>query len=182
MHPSMKGTSRRLIGGLLATAATAALIAAAPAVACTGAGKTPSQLVVKEARQTVLCLLNQRRRQHGLSKLSMQRNLQRAAQAHSNSMDAGDFFEHGDTFGRIAGSGYLDGAGTWGYGENIRWGDGGLGTPKVAVAEWMRSAGHRANILNGRYRQIGIGITIGSPVGGPGNDTAIYTTDFGYRR
>ena len=40
----------------------------------------------------------------------------------------------------------------------------------------MASPGHRANILNGRFREIGIGLTLGSPRGGSG---ATYATEFG---
>ncbi|MEA2391126.1 MAG: hypothetical protein QOK31_1235, partial [Solirubrobacteraceae bacterium] len=36
--------------------------------------------------------------------------------------------------------------------------------------------GHRANILRGSFREIGIGIALGTPAGGSG---ATYTTDFG---
>ena len=41
----------------------------------------------------------------------------------------------------------------------------------------MRSAGHRRNILNPRFRVIGIGIVRGAPVDASAGAT--YTTDFG---
>ena len=46
----------------------------------------------------------------------------------------------------------------------------------------MHSPGHRANILNGGFRDIGIGIATGAPVHlrGAANG-ATYTTDFGFR-
>jgi uncharacterized protein YkwD len=47
------------------------------------------------------------------------------------------------------------------------------------VRAWMDSPGHRTNILNRRFRDIGIGIVVGTP-SGPGGAT--YTTDFGTRR
>ena len=43
----------------------------------------------------------------------------------------------------------------------------------------MNSPGHRANILSGSFRAIGIGIAAGTPYGGGGGAT--YTTDFGRR-
>ena len=43
----------------------------------------------------------------------------------------------------------------------------------------MRSSGHRANIL-GRFREIGIGISNGTPR--RGLDGATYATSFGYAR
>ncbi len=52
----------------------------------------------------------------------------------------------------------------------------------MAVEEWMRSPSHRVTMLSRRYRQVGIGVAIGSPDGNRENDAAIYTTDFGYRK
>jgi uncharacterized protein YkwD len=46
----------------------------------------------------------------------------------------------------------------------------------------MNSPGHRENILNGIYRDIGIGIASGAPIpAGAGVGGGTYTTDFGYR-
>jgi uncharacterized protein YkwD len=172
---------------MLLTGMVVSLMAAGPALACSGAGKTPSQLTVSEARESVLCLLNQRRKHNGLQKLGTNARLGRAAQRHSISMDAGNFFDHeapsgSDPISRIQQSGYLSGATTWAVGENIRWGSGSLGTPRVAVDEWMRSPSHREIMLSRRYRQVGIGVAIGSPESGGDSDAAIYTADFGYRQ
>jgi uncharacterized protein YkwD len=168
-------------------AAISILATAAPAMACPDADKRPSQLTVDAARESVVCLMNQRRRNNGLEKLVVNVKLQRAATGHSRSMDAGNYFDHNspngsDPISRIQDTGYLAGARSWAIGENIRWGSGGLGTPRVAVQEWMNSSSHREIMLSRRYRQVGIGVAIGSPVGGPGNDAAIYTADFGFRR
>ena len=65
----------------------------------------------------------------------------------------------------------------WSAGENIAWGQGDLSTPRSIVAAWMASPGHRANILNGEYTQIGLGLAPGSPVDATWGAT--YTTDFG---
>jgi uncharacterized protein YkwD len=47
----------------------------------------------------------------------------------------------------------------------------------------MRSPGHRRNILNGRFRDIGIGITTGAPVAGvtAASGAATYVNTFGAR-
>ena len=58
-------------------------------------------------------------------------------------------------------------------------GQAGRGTPTVAVAAWMASPPHREAILSGRYRDVGIGVAMGSPVYGEGATAAIYTADFG---
>ena len=39
-------------------------------------------------------------------------------------------------------------------GENIAYG---YSTPQAVVNAWMNSSGHRANILNSSYKQIGVG-------------------------
>jgi uncharacterized protein YkwD len=83
---------------------------------------------------------------------------------------------------RIQGSHYLDGARSWSLGENIAWGSGTLATPRSIVRAWMHSPEHRANILNGGFRDIGIGIATGAPVPlGSRLGGATYTTDFGTR-
>jgi len=47
----------------------------------------------------------------------------------------------------------------------------------------MRSSGHRANILQRSFREIGIGIETGLPVRlSAAQSGATYTTDFGFRR
>jgi hypothetical protein len=37
-------------------------------------------------------------------------------------------------------------------------------------------------MLSRRFRNIGVGVAMGSPVGGGGGNTAIYTADFGLSR
>ena len=48
------------------------------------------------------------------------------------------------------------------------------------MQNWMSSAGHRENILDSRFRDVGVGIAVGAPakVAGP---AGTYTTEFGYR-
>jgi uncharacterized protein YkwD len=47
----------------------------------------------------------------------------------------------------------------------------------------MSSAGHRSNILQRSFREIGIGIETGLPVRlSAAQSGATYTTDFGFRR
>lgn len=164
------------------------LAAACPAAAqaCERDGAKPSKLSVKDAREAVLCLVNQRRHAAGVGPLRDQSRLERAAQRHSNSMDGRDFFSHNGPGGssplsRIRSAGYISGASAWGIAENIRWGRGQRGSPKAAVASWMNSASHRSALLQNSFRHIGIGVALGSPTGGREGNTAIYTTSFGYR-
>jgi uncharacterized protein YkwD len=57
---------------------------------------------------------------------------------------------------RLANAGYtFTGYRSWSWGENIA---AGYSTPESVVAGWMASSGHRANILNAGYRDLGVGI------------------------
>jgi len=108
--------------------------------------------------------------------------LRRAATGHSENMVAQRFFEHvspdGSTLAdRVRAVHYLPTtASSWWLAENIAWGSGRLGSPAGVVRQWMHSPPHRANILSARGRDVGVGVAIGAPTGGPG---ATYTVDFG---
>ena len=174
--------------GILIASVLAALAFPAGAQGmCEGEGANPAELTLDQARETLLCLVNEQRANAGVRPVSADDRLERAAQRHSGAMDAANFFSHNSPSGasplsRIRSTGYLSGASSWGVGENLRWGSGGMGSPRVAVSSWMQSSSHRSTMLSGRYRQVGIGVEFGSPNGGGGGDTAIYTADFGYRK
>ena len=63
-------------------------------------------------------------------------------------------------------------------GENIAWGSGRLGSPRSIFRSWMRSQGHRENIL-GPFEEIGIGLRVGSLEGYSG--AHVWTQNFGSR-
>ena len=180
----------RLAVSLSALCALGAAIAptAAAAGPCANADAAPAKGSTPATRAATLCLLNQERAAHNLRPLRSHKRLRVAALRHSAHMARRNFFDHTTPSGtsmtdRIKGSGYTRGARGWAIGENIAWGAGQLATPRQIVAAWMRSPGHRANILNGSFREIGIGVALGAPVriaaSTPG---ATYTTDFGVRR
>ncbi len=148
--------------------------------------KDPKDLKTPQARKAITCYLNKERSRHGLSKLDVTKQLNGAAQYHTKWMRKHHCFDHecpGERTldSRLNHANYLTGHLTsWAYGENIAWGQKHLGTPKEMVNAWMHSAGHRANILNGRFRDLGIGFETGSPSNRK-SDAGIYTTDFGFR-
>jgi uncharacterized protein YkwD len=164
----------------------ALLIACVPtAGACRAIGRTPTTDGVDAARHAVTCLINQRRRHHHLGRLNPDDSLGKAAQEHSDAMAANDFFAHNGSDGtpasRASAAGYAKGAAHWGIGENLGFGTGRLGSPKSIVSAWMHSGLHRDVILSKKWRQIGVGVTLGSPIGPDGNGMATYTVDFGFR-
>jgi uncharacterized protein YkwD len=97
------------------------------------------------------------------------------------------YFEHDSPsgrspFDRMLATRYVPDGARWLLGENIGWGTTTLAQPAALVRAWMKSPGHRRNILNGRFREIGVGIALGIPTGDPqldGQPGATYTTDFG---
>jgi uncharacterized protein YkwD len=174
----MPRRARRL---LLPLAAFGALALPAPAAlaACANEDAAASDAGAVAA---TLCLLNEQRAQHGLSALSASGTLDRAADAYAKDMVDRQFFDHvspggGTMMDRIKAAGWVAG-GSWSAGENIAWGSGSLATPASIVDGWMHSAGHRANILNGSFGQVGIGIAAGAPQAGIRGGAGTYVTDF----
>jgi len=99
------------------------------------------------------------------------------------------FFEHtcpdGGTFvSRIKRSSYLRGnLKRWAVGENIAWGTSDRSSPGKIVRAWMRSPGHRRNILDRRFDELGLGIALGAPKRGADHaSAATYVNEFGQRR
>ncbi|HEX5849751.1 MAG TPA: CAP domain-containing protein [Rubrobacter sp.] len=109
--------------------------------------------------------------------------LQKAARHHSEDMVKRDYFSH-DTMGRN--EDFSERIESFGYtsystlAENIAYGSGSDGSPSRIMRAWMRSDGHRRNILDPRLRQIGIGVFVGNWKGREG--TSMYTADFGARQ
>jgi len=174
---------RRRTVALAAALASLALAAPASALAdCAGADLVPDAASLGAAGQATLCLVNAERAANGLRALSEESRLTSASTAFSRRMVAEQFFDHvapdGSTLvQRLTAVHYISDDVDWSAGENIAWGQGELSTPRSIVAAWMASPGHRANILNGEYTQIGLGLAPGSPVDAGWGAT--YTTDFG---
>ena len=172
---------------LIATAIVASFaLSASPAHAadCAGANLLPAIASIPTAKAATLCLLNNERATRGLAPLASQPTLEAAATAYSHAMVRQRFFAHVSPGGqtitdRLAS--YVGSARAWATGENLAWGEGSLATPGAIVRDWMQSASHRDNILNGTFREIGIGIVGGTPRGGLPAVSATYTTEFGSR-
>lgn len=157
--------------------------------ACAHAGLAPTVGDLALVRAATLCLINRERLAHRERPLRANARLHRAAQLHTDSMAAHDYFEHvgaggpggGTPLSRMRAVGYISSSRV-GYeiGENIAWGTLELATPQAIVAAWMRSPAHRANILDPNYRETGIGVSPRPPAAlAQGQPGAIYTQDFG---
>ena len=155
-------------------------------VAVTAASKAPRQAPpVRLARATV-CLINHARAKRGMPRLRLNRRLGKAAMWHTHDMVHRRYFGHvsgrgRDVVDRLHGSRYLGGRFSWVVGENLAWGSGRRGTPIEIFRAWMRSPGHRRNMLDPRFREMGIGVIARAPMS-VGAAAATYTTTFGVRR
>ena len=98
----------------------------------------------------VLELVNRERRQRGLSPLRMSQDLMRVAKVRVKEIT--QEFSHtrpnGQPFSSLLPNGHFS------AGENIA---AGLPTPEATVQQWMKSPGHRANILNREFSELGVG-------------------------
>ncbi|WP_433545871.1 sigma-70 family RNA polymerase sigma factor [Streptomyces sp. CA-294286] len=106
--------------------------------------------------QEVIALVNSERAKAGCGPVKGNTLLRTAAQRHSEDMIARGYFDHtspdGDGPGeRVTAAGYK-----WStYGENIA---AGQKNPAAVMDTWMKSPGHRANILNCAFKELGVGI------------------------
>lgn len=123
---------------------------------------------------------NIQRGDNGQPALSLNSQLSQAAQAKANDMAQRDYWSHTTPDGQqpwqfIAAAGYSYSS----AGENLAYGfDSSSGT----VAGWMNSSGHRANMLNNTYSEVGFGIANSPSYQGDGEETivvAMYAKPYG---
>ena len=171
-----------------ATAVVASLAFGAPAAHaanCPGAGQLPLLSTTATAKSATLCLINEQRAAHDRAALRSQSTLEAAATSYARSMVQQRFFAHVSPSGQGLGdrlASYTRGTRSYAMGENLAWGQSVLGTPAATVDSWMHSQGHRDNILNANFDEIGVGIVPGSPRGGALDAGATYVTEFGFRQ
>ncbi len=105
--------------------------------------------------QQVIDLINEIRIKNGLSPLTENTALSRCAKAKSQDMHDKRYFSHqSPTYGSPFDMMKQFGITYRTAGENIAMGQ---STPQAVVNAWMNSEGHRANILNASFTQIGMG-------------------------
>ncbi len=131
----------------------------------------------ERARAEMLAQVNELRRRAGVPALKMSRDLQEAAQAHAQDMLARGYFSHKSPGGtsvreRSHKAGY-----EWRtIGENIAEGQTSV---REVMTGWMNSTGHRQNILNPNFRDLGIGLVLGKNKAG--EYRVIWVQNFGKR-
>jgi uncharacterized protein YkwD len=178
--------NRRSVAQLLLLAVS---VAALWAVA-SPAGATPEAHAVqmRSLEAGVLADLNQFRRENGLPPLRLSPALSRAARQHSMEMAARGYFSHssanGSTFDKRIARFYPMGFHRyWSVGENLLWSSPDVDAPS-AISMWVNSPEHKANMLNRRWREIGLSAVHSTAAPGTysGRPVTIVTTDFGVRK
>ncbi|MFI5844877.1 CAP domain-containing protein [Catenuloplanes sp. NPDC051500] len=133
-----------------------------------GSGSGASSKITS-MEDAVTALVNEERATAGCGKVTTNEKLRTATRGHSQDMADQDYFDHKSLDGRSP----WDRAGAAGYdnaiGENIAKGQ---QTPEAVMESWMNSDGHRANILNCKAKETGVGLAY------DGN-TPIWTQMFG---
>jgi uncharacterized protein YkwD len=177
----MQGTTR-----VLASLAVLAAFALAPASGSARARGTMTPAT--QLRTALLAQINDLRASHGLARLRISAPLASVSTGHSAQMARLGFFSHnsanGQSFSQRVAAVYKPGGfRSWSVGENLVWGAPGLGAAR-AFRLWLSSPPHRENLLNPRWREVGLGgvRALGAPGVYGGSDVTILTADFGVRR
>ncbi|MFJ4946906.1 CAP domain-containing protein [Streptomyces sp. NPDC088760] len=146
--------------------------ATAPASAAPAAPSTPKPTATASGvTAEILRLVNAERGKAGCQALTLNSVLTKAAQAHSQDMAAHQNMSHTGSDGSSPGDRITRAGYAWSsYGENVAYG---YSTAEQVMAAWMSSPGHRANILNCGFKEIGVGLAQ------PGS---YWTQDFGTAR
>ena len=131
---------------------------------------------LNQVRAEMLARVNEARKKAGVAPLRANARLDQAAQRHAEDMLARGYFAHQSPEGktvreRARAAGY-----DWrNIGENIAEG-------QFSVAEvmdtWMHSPGHRRNILDPDFKELGVGLALGRN----GNYRVVWAQVFGTRR
>ncbi|MHC1721655.1 MAG: CAP domain-containing protein [Aminipila sp.] len=120
--------------------------------------------------QQVVNLVNQERAKEGLAPLTLNAKLANVAETKAADMRDKNYFSHtSPTYGSPFDMMKQFGITYTAAGENIAKGQ---KTPESVMSAWMNSPGHRANIMNSNYQQIGVGYVTDS------NGTTYWVQEF----
>lgn len=120
--------------------------------------------------QQVVNIVNQERAKEGLAPLTLNAKLANVAEVKAEDMRDKNYFSHtSPTYGSPFDMMKQFGITYTAAGENIAKGQ---KTPQDVMTAWMNSSGHRANIMNSNYTQIGVGYVTDS------NGTTYWVQEF----
>lgn len=194
MKPSAPLLGERVTGSrrIAAIAATAVLIAlGAPAAAtaaggCRGANVRPSAGNLNLVRAATLCLIDRTRASVGERPLRANAALRAVAAHQLADMISYDYFSDvpptGQSLGALVSAARYAPRARAVAGEDIAWATGSRSTPAQILAAWLRSAPHRAILLDPRFHDAGVGVIAAAPRAlSGGRRAATYAIDLGER-
>jgi uncharacterized protein YkwD len=138
-------------------------------------GETADLHDLARVRAEMLAQVNEARRRNGAGPLRAERHLDLSAQRHAEDMLSRNYFAHESPSGttvreRSTAAGY-----DWrGIGENIAFGQ--LSVKEV-MDTWMNSPGHRRNLLDPKFTDLGVGLAFGK--GQDGSYQIYWVQNFG---
>jgi uncharacterized protein YkwD len=173
----------------VALAAAASIIVAGSLVSTVGAAPArPNGLRTMPSLDAQIAAgINAAREAHGLARLRISTALRSAARQHSLEMARDGYFSHDSADGTSAWTRLLRfypsaGFRRWDAGETLLWYSPTLDAA-TAVHDWLTSPEHRAILLTGAYREIGVSAVHATDAGGAFGDVeaTVVTADFGFR-
>jgi len=187
-NPARLHRSRTLRLGLVVVALALAGIAGSGILSGTARATAGSETSLRALNHQLFAAINAFRVSHQLAPLRESPALDRSARAHSLEMGKDGYFGHSSADGtafwqRIAHYYPSHGYRSWSVGENLLW-----ATPRIsaksALAMWIASPEHLANLLSPTWREIGVSAVhvSGAPRVFRGQSVTIITTDFGVRK
>lgn len=149
----VRSLTRLVRPAVLATASVAITAATVGTIATTASPAAAASRSTLESR--AVKATNAARAAHKCAPLRVNSHLTTAARRHSTDMATKNYFSHVSLDGRpfnvrAARAGY-----TAASAENIAWG---YSTGDEVVKAWLASPGHRANLLNCKYKAVGVGV------------------------
>jgi len=146
---------------LVAVLAFAAGVPASAQAGCPHSGESVRSITKQKARDAIGCLFNKERSARNLKRSG---HLERATQGHAATMASQNCVSHQcsgepNLQQRVSRTGYLRGSSDWGLGEVVIAG-GAKGSPRQIVRAWIKSPGHRDNILSRSHEDVGVGLSI----------------------
>ena len=125
------------------------------------------------AAQAIIAITNRERAQRNLQPLKVDRACTLAITGHVNDMASARYLSHQGRDGRGASERYRrHKAASRGAGENIAYNTSGTG--ESFMRQWLRSPGHRGNILSPVYKGIGVSVRANCSARGAGRRCYYY--------
>ncbi|MBK8150313.1 MAG: CAP domain-containing protein [Acidobacteria bacterium] len=121
-----------------------------------------SESEIRAFEKQAFALINRRRAEAGLTEMAWSDDVAKVARLHSENMASLNFFGHRGADGKMVDE-RADQLGVkrWrAIGENIAYSRGYDDPMTLSVEKWMLSNGHRENLLNPRWKESGIGISV----------------------